>query len=607
MTRPPAPTVLPGLGAGPVSQLAALNVEALLASAIQAQESGRTAEAERGYRLLLTIAPKDARIPAHLAVLLMELGRAEDALPLLDQTLALDPRQPGMLVNKGNALIGLERFGEAMAAYEAAIALHPEADHAPAYVNLGVYLESLKRDDEAAEVYRKAIALDPTLPEAWGNLGIARLRTGRSEEALEALDRAVELRPDYADAWTNRGTALQALRRLDEALDSFDRALALQPDMAEVWSGRSLALHDMGRMDESDTASARAVSLDPMGASAWNNRGMALQALGRIDEARASFDKAISLKDEFPDALWNKALLLLALGEYEEGWRLFEWRWLRSDAGAQGPRDFGVPAWLGETSIAGKRLLLHAEQGYGDAIQMLRYVPILAAMGAKVTLVCPEPLLDLANAVEGLAAPASSAGLMGFDAHTALMSLPLALKTRLDTVPSDVPYLKVPEAARSAWDGRLGPSSRRRVGLSWSGNPEHRNDKNRSIPFAALQPLLDADVEFHSLQKDYRPADLEALKADGRVQDHSSELESFADTAALIDRMDLVIAVDTSTAHLAGALGKPLTVMLPFSPDFRWGLGRPDTPWYPTARLLRQARAGDWGPVIAEAAAALNP
>jgi tetratricopeptide (TPR) repeat protein len=605
MTRTPVPPVLPGLGAGPASPLQAFNIDALLAAAIKAQDAGRAAEAERSYRLLTTMAPKDARMPAHLAVLLLEQGRAEEALPILDQTLALDPKQPGMLVNKGNTLIGLGRFPEAIAAYSQAIAMQPMADRPAGWVNLGVYLESLKRPADAADAYLQAIALDPAVPEAWGNLGIARLRTGRAEEAVKALDRALELRPDYADAWTNRGTALQELRRLDEAVQSFDRALALQPDQAEIWSGRSLALHDMGRLDEAVEASSRSLSLDPTGASAWNNRGMALQSLGLIAEARASFDNAISLKDDFPDALWNKALLLLALGEYEEGWRLFEWRWLRSDAGEKA-RDFGVPPWLGEAPISGKRLLLHAEQGYGDTIQMLRYAPLLSRMGAQVEMVGPDPLLELANTVEGLASPASSEGVVGFDAHTPLMSLPLALKTALDTVPGDVPYLKVPERAKAAWADRLPPSGKLKVGLAWSGNPDHRNDKNRSIAFAALAPLLEADAEFHSLQKDYRPGELQALKAGGRVKDHSAELQSFSDTAALIDRMDRIIAVDTSTAHLAGALGKPLTIMLPFSPDFRWGLSGPDTPWYPTARLLRQAKAGDWGPVIAEAAASLK-
>jgi len=641
MSRPPAPP-LPGLGSGPAAPPSpAFNPDALFATAVQAHEAGRHAEAERGYRLLLTIAPRDARVPAHLAVLLMEQGRAAEALPALDQTLALDPGQAGMLTNKGNALIALGRFPEALAAYEAAIALQPPGERAAGYVNLGVYLESLKRTDEAAEAYLKATALDPKLPEAWGNLGIARLTVGRHREALEVLDRAVRLKSDYADAWTNRGTALQGLGRLDEALESFDRALTLRPDVAGAWSNRSNALQAMRRFDEALEASARAVSIDakdadslnnhgvalqglnrideamaayekavsadPTGASAWNNRGLALQAMGRIEEARASYDKAIALQPSFADALWNKSLLLIALGEYEEGWRLFEWRWKRSELGAETPRDFGVPPWLGEPPLApGQTLLLHAEQGFGDTIQMLRYAPVLAKRGLRVTLICPESLLELAATVEGLAEPPVTGGQVGFDAHVPLMSLPLALKTRLDSVPGAAPYLAVPERAKAAWAGRLGPASRLKVGLTWSGNPGHRNDRNRSLPLAALGPLLEADVELHSLQKDYRPGDLEALTAAGRIIDHSAELGSFADTAALIDLLDAVVAVDTATAHLAGALGKRLLLLLPFAPDFRWGLSGPDTPWYPTAHLLRQKTPGEWGPVVEEAASLLK-
>jgi tetratricopeptide (TPR) repeat protein len=632
MTRPPFPPVLPGLGSAFPAK-PAFDVETLLTSAIQAHNTGRLAEAERGYRALLKIAPTDARVPAHLAVLLLEQGRNDDALAALDRTLALDPGQAGMLTNKGNVLVALGRFPEALAAYDAAIALQPEGERPAAYINLGVYLQGLGRPDDAAAAYGKAIALDDSVPEAWGNLGSAELNAGRPEAALEALDRAVRLRPAYADAWTNRGTALQALGRLDEALQSFDRALALHPESAGVWSNRSMALQGLRRFEESVEASARAVSLDgaeaeswnnhgvalhtlnrsdealaaydkavtadPAGASAWNNRGLALHALGRPEEALASYDRATALKPDYADPRWNKALSLLALERYAEGWPLFEWRWKRSEPGAQEPQDFGVPPWLGETALAGKTLLIHAEQGYGDTLQMLRYVPVLAGQGVRVVLICPESLLELADTVQGLAEPARSGGRVDFDAHIPAMSLPLAMKTTIDTVPAEVPYLRVPERAEAAWAGRLGGTKRLRVGLSWSGNPGHRNDHNRSLPFAALAPLLETGAEFHSLQKDYRPGDLEALG--GRIIDHAAELASFSDTAALIDRMDVVLAVDTAIAHLAGALGKRLLVLLPFAPDFRWGLKRPDTPWYPTATLLRQTTPGDWAPVIAEA------
>jgi tetratricopeptide (TPR) repeat protein len=630
-----------GGAAAPASTIPAFNADVLLAAAIQAHDSGRLAEAERGYRAALALAPRDARVPAHLGVLLLEQGRNAEGVALLDQSLALDPRQPGMLTNKGNALVALGRVAEALDAYGQAIAQQSAADQPGAYNNLGVYLQSLKLSDDAATAYERALALDPAFPEAWGNLGVAHLTAERAQAALEALDRAVALKPDYPDAWTNRGTALQKMNRLDEALESFDRALALRPDSADVWTNRSLTLQGLRRFDESFEASAKAVSMgegadadswnnhgvalqtlhrfeeavdaydraltaDPEGASAWNNRGLALQGLGRFEEAVASFDRAIALKPDYADAHWNKALVLILLGDYEAGWPLFEWRWKRSEPGAEKPLDFGAPPWLGQAPIAGKTLLLHAEQGFGDSIQMLRYVPLLAARGAKVTLIAPEPLIELAATVEGLGAEPKTGGLMSFDLHVPLMSLPLAMNTRLDTVPRDTPYLSVPERARAAWSERLGPAKRRRVGLAWAGNPDHNNDHNRSLAFDVLRPLLDADVEFHSLLKTYRPGEREALAADGRIHDHSAALDSFADTAALIDRMDMVVAVDTSTAHLAGALGKPLLLLLPFIPDCRWGLNRDDSPWYPTARLLRQDAAGDWTGVIRAAAAALR-
>ena len=638
MTRTPGPPGLPGLGSAPAAgpSFAGFDPETLLAQAIRAHEAGRLDEAERLYRTALKMAPQDPRIPAHLGSLLLEQGRNAEGAVMMDQTLALDPRQPAMLMNRGAALVALGRFEEALASYTLAIACQPEAVRHEAFNNLGVYLQGLGRPVEAAEAYAKAVALKPDFPEAWGNRGIALLTSDQPEAAVKAFDRAVALKPDYADAWTNRGTALQALSRLEEALESFDRALALNPAAGEAWTNRSMALQGLRRFDESIEASAKAVELgseapqdawnnhgvalqtlnrfdeameafdkaiaaDPGAASALNNRGLALQGMGRHDEALASFDAAIALNPDYPDAHWNKGIALILLGRYAEGWPLFEWRWKRSEPGADRPRDFGMPPWLGQAPLAGKTLLVHAEQGFGDSLQMLRYIPRLAALGAKVRLMIPAPLTELASTAKGLAWPAHETAAAPFDAHIPMMSLPLAMGTTLDTVPAQVPYISVPPPAAAKWADRLGPRIRPRVGLTWSGNPSHRNDHNRSLTLKALQPLLDADAEFHSLQKDYRPADAELMRTDGRIIDHSAELESYSDTAALIDAMDWVVSVDTSTAHLAGALGKPLLLLLPFAPDYRWGLERPDTPWYPSARLLRQTAPGDWGPVIEQA------
>jgi tetratricopeptide (TPR) repeat protein len=634
---------LPGLGGSPAAAIPfpAFDAEQLFAQAMQAQAAGRLQDAERLYRSAQRAAPRDPRIPAHLGSMLLEQGRHAEGVALMDQTLALDPRQPGMLMNRGAALVALDRFDEALSSYSLAIALQPENARHEAFNNLGVYLQGLKRFELAVEAYTKAIALEPEFPEAWGNRAISRLTLGQPALALADFDKAVALKPDYADAWTNRGVALQELGRLDEALQSFDRALGLDPAAGQTWNNLSMTLQTMGRFDESMEASTRAVELggeeasdswnnhgialqthnrfdeaiaafdkslagNPASAAALSNRGLALQGLGRHEEALAAFDSAIALKPDHADAHWNKAIGLIALGRWAEGWPLFEWRWKRSEPGADPPRDLGRPAWLGESDLNGKTLLVWAEQGFGDTLQMLRFVPVLAARGIKVHMIGQEGINELAATVNGLAAPPSSTAIgLPFDAHIPMMSLPLALGATPDTLPAEFPYLSVPADAAARWKDRLGPRARRRVGLTWSGNPRHRNDHNRSVPLAQLLPLLGADAQFHSLQKDYRPGDLETLAADGRVIDHSAELHTFADTAALTEAMDLVIAVDTSAAHLAGALGKPLLLLLPFVPDYRWGVQSETTPWYPTARLLRQDKPGDWTTVIARAKDAL--
>ena len=639
MTRTPGPPGLPGLGsapAGPLNPFPAFNPETVLAQAIQAHEAGRLEEAERHYRTALKMGPKDPRLPAHLGSLLLEQGRNAEGAAMMDQTLALDPRQPGMLMNRGAALVALGRFEEALASYTLAIAYQPEDVRHEAFNNLGVYLHGLGLPDAAADAYAKAVALKPDFPEAWGNRGIALLTGGQPEAAVQAFDRAVALKPDYADAWTNRGTALQELSRLDEALESFDRALALNPAAGEIWTNRSMALQGLRRFDESMESSAKAVQLgseapqdawnnhgialqtlnrpdealdaydkalvaDPNKAAAWNNRGMSLQALGRMDEAIASFDHAIGLKPDYAEAYWNKALALIAMGDYEAGWPLYEWRWKREHNDIQ-VRQFDAPLWLGDASLEGKTLLLHAEQGFGDTICMLRYAPRLAAMGARVVANVPPLLMDLTRAAPGIHSVIGADGApVAIDYHTPMMSLPLAMGAAMDSVRVAGPYMTAPEAAQARWKDRLGPKTRRRVGLAWSGNANQKNDHNRSMPLSAVLPFLDTDWEFHSIQKDYREADKTLLQADGRIVDHAEALETFTDTAALIGEMDLVISVCTSTAHLAGALGRPLLVMLTEIPDYRWGLGRSDSPWYPTAHLLRQSRTGDWSPVIAEA------
>jgi predicted negative regulator of RcsB-dependent stress response len=410
------------------------------------------------------------------------------------------------------------------------------------------------------------------------------------------------LEPDFAYGFNNRGNALHALGRHSEALASFERALKLKPDYVEAHNNRGNALIELNRHEDALKDYDAAVAAKPF-AFALVNRGSALRYLGRTDEAMASFDQAIALDPKLPEAHWNKALLALALGDYGTGFAGYEWRW--RGATELEPRGFAQPQWRGE-DIAGRTILLHAEQGYGDSIQMLRYLPLVKARGARVLLELPDSLMPLLGPhAEGVTVFNKGTPLPAFDLHCPLMSLPLAFGTRIDTVPAQVPYLFAPAERVARMSGRLSHTGAMRIGLVWSGKPSHKNDHNRSIALARLKPLLALPgTAFVSLQREYRDAELGALAA-LPIRRLDDAINDFADTAAAVAALDLVIAVDTAVAHLAGSLGKPLWVLLSHIQDWRWLIGREDNPWYPTARLFRQGPDGDWDPVIGRVAAAL--
>ena len=607
MKRTPGPPALPGLfpaQPGPLTS-AVFNPAALFQDAVRAHEAGRLDEAERGFRLALKLAPKDAAILARLGALLLQGARWGEGAALLEQSVAIDPRQRDVLTNLGNALVELARPDEAVAAYERAIALLPAAERAAAFHAMGFYLHGLGRAAHAVGAYDRAVRLQPRMADAWANRGVSLIALNRLDDAVASLDRAIALKPDFADALTNRGIARYRSARCEEALADFDRALALKPDGVEIHNNRGLALQALDRFEEALASADRAIALRPDMAETYNNRGKPLQELDRWDEALEAYDQAIALNPDYAEPRWNKGIILVRSEDHESGWPLLEWRWKQPDSPPQPQLD--RPLWLGDPPLAGKTILLHAEQGLGDTIHMLRYAPVLAGQGARVLLCAPKALHGLAAGVEGIAevlGPELPAA--GFDLQTPMMSLPLALGTRAETIPAAVPYLSAPAARIAEWRERLGPKTRRRIGLAWSGNADHKNDRNRSIALDRLLPLLAADADFHSLQKDYRAADAALMRADGRIRDWSADLADFTDTAALIEQMDLVISVDTSVAHLAGALGKPVFLLLPYIADYRWGGEGASTSWYPTVRLFRQDSARDWAGVIAEVGAALG-
>ena len=540
-----------------------MNIGEALQEAVTLQRQGRLREAERIYTRVLKAAPDQFDALNLLGAVKAQRGQAGEAYRLISKALTVNPHAPDAWVNLGHVLHALKRDQEALASFDRAIALKP--DDSDALHQRGNALVALGRPQDALAAFDRALALAPRHPGVRLGRGIALAALGRRQEAVADFEAAITMMPANPVAHYNCGTALAALSRYEEAIAAFDQVLSLAPDHAE----------------------------------AWNNRGLALAALNRHDEALASYRKALVLHEDFADAHVNAAMALLLRGDFREGFTHYEWRWRRTGMPAH-RRSFGRPLWLGEYPLARKTILLHAEQGLGDTIQFARYVPLLARAGARVVLEVQAPLLPVLGRLDGVAAiVARGEVLPAFDVHCPLGSLPLALKTEPEAIPADIPYLQADGERIERWRGRLAALAPPRVAIVWSGNPQHRNDAHRSIALSRLAELCaDDSARFVGIQRELRSEDAGWLERQGCITQVGGELADFADTAAVIGLVDLVISVDTSVAHLAGAMGRPVWVMLPFSPDWRWTLAGEGSRWYPTARLFRQPSIGDWDAVI---------
>jgi len=392
----------------------------------------------------------------------------------------------------------------------------------------------------------------------------------------------------------NSGLALHSHSLYLEALEKFQAALALEPDSPIILNNRGVCYFSLELFDDAIQSYKKSVAFDPRHVVAHNNLGNAQIKLFQLEEALNSYDQALALDPSYVEAYWNKALALLQLGRFAEGWVLHESRWAKPSFQPI-VRHFSQPMWDGSFSIAGKILLLHAEQGLGDTLQFVRYVELLLALGACVVLEVQAPLVPLFNGMFAVVALVKQGDpLPPFDCHCPLMSLPLAFQTTLSSVPSADPYIRSSSEKELFWAKKLAPTSQLRVGLVWSGDPRHQNDKHRSIPLVELMAALPMGCSYVSLQSEIRDSDRHALEGSNDLVHFGSELKDFSDTAALCAQMDVVVCVDTSVAHLSGALGKPTFLLLPYNPDWRWLLERTDSPWYPTMQLYRQAQLGSW-------------
>jgi len=558
-------------------------------------------EASAVFNCLLPYKKDDVKIPYNLGLIYSLQGMHQFALEAYDLALKIQPDDAEVLVNKGSACNDIKNYALALEVLNRAIQLRP--DISEAWSNKGIALNNLNLYLESINAYNVAIKLTPNYHVAWSNKSLPLNKLKRFLEAFEACDKALSLKPDYAEGWSNKGITLHELKRFDEAIAHYDKALSLKPDYAEGWSNKGITLHELKRHDEAIAHYDKALSLKPDYAEGWSNKGNTLHELKRFDEAIAHYDKALSLKPDYHEAVWNKSLTLLLQGNYESGLPLYESRWeAKSVSEIAGRRTFTKPTWLGNESLKGKTILLYGEQGLGDFIQFCRYAKLVADLGAKVILEAPQPLAGLMKDLEGVSQLViKGKELPFFDYQCPLLSLPLAFNTNIYSIPAHVPYLAASTHQVAGWKLKLGEKRIKRVGLVWSSISGFKEDSKRSLLLADFVKALPLEgFEYICLQKELKECDKEFFRSYQNIRFFGDEFGDFSDTAALIENLDLVISTCTSVPHLSAALGKETWVLLSQVPDWRWLLGREDSPWYPSIKLYRQPAIGDWNSVFSK-------
>ncbi|MGZ5205311.1 MAG: tetratricopeptide repeat protein [Caldimonas sp.] len=574
----------------------------LLALAYRKQD--RPKDAIRHFEAVLDIDPQVVEAYVQICQAQVQQGRMEAAAAIVDKGLALHPASAALNMLSGNLKLHAGKFEAAIASYGQALLLDPGS--AEAHYNCGVAQRSVGRAEDALASFESALRSRPDYKAALVERATVLRELRRPEEALASFGRALEVDPDNPDLLNNCGLLQRELKHPGEALAAFDRALQSRPDFAEALSNRSLVLQESGLLEEALADCDQSLRLRDDLADVHANRGNILQELVRHEEALKSYARAQKLAPLAEDTFLNESLSRLVLGDLPAGWEKYEWRW-QSHKAARPASRFAQPMWTGKESIEGKTVFFYAEQGLGDTIQFCRYARLVAERGAKVVLGVQEPLVPLLEGLEGVAQTVSMDEPPPlFDYHCPLLSLPRAFGTSLQSIPRGGAYIHTtgPRLAGrlATWQAKLGSRPHPKVGLVWSGNPSHQNDKNRSIPLANFVDIVSGGASFISLQNELREADAAVLKQRPDIEYVGPELVDFAATAALIAQLDLVVSVDTSVAHLAAAMGKPVWVLLPFNPDWRWLLGRDDSPWYESVRLFRQSRRGDWQDVLSKVA-----
>jgi tetratricopeptide (TPR) repeat protein len=590
-----------------------VHVDALHLLGVLRHQQGEHAEAADLVRRAVDLRPDDAALQLNLGNALKALGQLEAAIERFRNALTLSPAFALAHYNLGNAYAALGRHEDAMFSFGHAVRLQP--GDASSHNNLGNAYHALGRYSEAVDSFRRALKIRPGHAGAHNNLGMSLNALGDAEGALTEFRAALAAQPRFVAAHFNLANALDATDQHAEAVTVFEATLALQPRFPPALFGLGTALASLGRHDEAVGPYERAVGLDPKFALAWLGLGTAHHALGRHEAAVRAFDEALRVRPDLAAAHLNRALARLTMGDFRRGLPEYEWRLdpasrepahhEATPAAPAAPQTALVdtlPRWRGEP-LDGRTLLIQAEQGFGDTLQFVRFVPLVAQTSGRVVLEVQPQLLPLiapfAQAArvtliaQGSPRPAA-------DLLCPLLSLPLMLGTTLDALPGRKPYLEAPAAYRRKWRGSQGGQAKRKIGIAWSGRVQKQ--ENRSMPLASLEPLFALEgIDWIVLQPQLSEAEHAALDAHPRARSihrPGPKIADFADTAAVIERLDAVVSIDTSIVHLAGALGAKLWVMLPFAADWRWFTGTDTSPWYPRARLVRQPRPGAWAEVV---------
>lgn len=573
-----------------------------LQQALDLHRAGNLPEAERSYRAVLQTQPRQPDALALLGVVLEAQGRADEAVGFIRKAVALDPKAPLFRLHLGNALLAAGDAAAAVVELRLAVRLQPQL--AEAHYNLGNALRQGGNDAGAMAAFRACLALMPHFHPARNNLALLLAAAGEHNAALEELREVLRVDSGNLPTQLNLARVADAAGEYAASLRAAEQAVALNPAHPDALFAQGLALNRLQRDVDAAAVYRRVLELAPAHVHAWDNLGQSMQALGRIAEAEAAYRQGLVFAPDDADTNYHLALLLLLQGNLEQGFRAYDWRWRAVPGLRRLP--LAAPVWDGNDA-AGKTILVADEQGFGDCLMFCRYLPLLRARGARVVYACSLPLAPLLHGWDGAdqVIPITAAAQVACDAHCSLLDLPQLMGTTPETIPANVPYLKAPEGAAPE---DVVATDHLRIGLVWAGNPKHKHDSRRSIALAQFSRIFGVPgVRYYNL---LRPDDLRGDDAAQFVKydlvDRGAMFGDFADTARCVAALDLVITVDTAAAHLAGALGKAVWVLLPFAPDWRWQTGRGDSPWYPGMKLYRQPQPGDWDAVLAQVRADLT-